>query len=209
MIGPARTHAGRRLRPVDDPVRARLHDFAVAVRLVVEARDVDFIRELVADRLLPVVEGGGRGTRWIVLVIERGESLRFLPAVGLTLLRDLVADAPEDDARVIAVPMHHVTQVTLRPLIVELAVAVRHLRDAPHIEGLVHHEEPEPIGELEEFRRRWIVARADGVDAGGLQDLELPLGGSATHRRAQRTEVVMQAYTVQLERTAIQQKTFL
>jgi len=31
----------------------------------------------------------------------------------------------------------------------------------------------------------------------------------ATHRRAQRTEVVMQAYTVQLERTAIQQKTFL
>ena len=50
------------------------------------------------------------------------------------------------------------------------------------------------------------MAGADGVDAGALQDLQLPLGGAAVHGGSQRAQVVVVADALNLDGAAVQQK---
>ena len=76
----------------------------------------------------------------------------------------------------------------------------------PHVEGFVHHQQAQPVAELEQFRRGRIVAGADGVDAQPFHDLELPFGGAAVDGRAQRAQVVVHADALQLEVPAVQQR---
>src|SRR5215813_10290960 len=53
------------------------------------------------------------------------------------------------------------------------------------------------------------MAGPDGVNACGLQDLQLPFRGAAADSRSQCPEIVMQADTLQLEVPPIQQKPFV
>jgi hypothetical protein len=100
---------------------------------------------------------------------------------------------------VVAVAADHVAQVALAPLREVLAVAVLYFRPAPHVEGLVHHQEAHAVGELEQLRRGRVVARADRVRAHALQDLELALERAAVDGRAERAEVVVVADALQLD----------
>ena len=109
----------------------------------------------------------------------------------------------------IAVAPQHVAQVTLVPLIEELAETVLHLRDAPHVEGFVHHDESHAITQLSSSGEGglWLVRIAfTPID---LHDLELAFGGAPIHGRAQRAEVVVIADALELAVAAIQQEALL
>ena len=194
VVDPARADAGRRLRPHDRPPGVVGEDLRVLADAVVEAGDVHLVGQAVLDGVLRLVEAGGHGARRVLLVADVGEPLRHLPAVRLRLLEDLVPDAPHHDARVVAVPPDHVAQVALAPLGEVLAVAVLDLRLAPHVEGLVQDEEAHPVGGVQQLGRGRVVARADGVRAHALQDLELALDRPAVDGRAERAEVVVVAH---------------
>ena len=163
VVDAARADAGRRLRAHDRPAGVLGQDLRVLADAVVEAGDVHLVGQPVLDGVLRLVEAGRHGPRRVLLVADVGEPLRHLPPVRLRLLEDLVPDAPHHDARVVAVAPDHVPQVALAPRVEVLAVAVLHLRHAPHVEGLVHDEQAHAVGGLEQLRGRRVVARADGV----------------------------------------------
>ena len=126
--------------------------------------------------------------------------------VRAALLGNLVADAPHNHAGMVAVAAHHVAQVALAPLVEILAVAVGNLGDAPHVEGLVHHHQAHAVAQLQQLRRRRIVAGADGVDARALEDFQLPFGGPAVHRHSQRAQIGVIAHALNLVGLAVQQE---
>ena len=106
----------------------------------------------------------------------------------------------------IAVAPHHVAHVALRPFVEVLAVAVRDFRNAPHVEGFVHDQQAQPVGELEQFGRGRVVAGADRVDARALHDLQLSLGGAPIDGGTQRAEVVVQADAMEFHALAVEQE---
>ena len=59
------------------------------------------------------------------------------------LLRNLVTDAPHDDARMVAVMLHQIGHILVAPFLEELGVAILALRKNPHIETLCHHHHAE------------------------------------------------------------------
>ena len=134
---------------------------------VVEAGDIHLVGQLVGNGVAPIIESGSRGPGGIFLVEEIDQAFGVLPTVLGTLLGDFVADAPHDDAGMVAVAPHHVADIALRPLVEIFAVAVGDFGDAPHVEGFVHDDQPEPVAEFQQFRRWRVVAGANGVDAGG------------------------------------------
>src|SRR5579863_4845878 len=101
-----------------------LHDLLIMHRFVIEARDIHFVGEMVANRVLPLIKSRSRRPGRIFLMKKTSKALGFFPAINLFLFRNLIADAPQDDAGMIAVTAYHVAQVTLRPFVVVLAVTV-------------------------------------------------------------------------------------
>ncbi len=128
------------------------------------------------------------------------------PALRVALLGDLVADAPHDDRRVVAIAADHVADVALAPLVEELAVAEARLVLLPLVERLVHHHEAQAIGEVEECGCGRVVARADGIHAHGLHDLKLALESAVERRGAERPEIVMEAHALERDVPAVQQE---
>ena len=59
------------------------------------------------------------------------------------LLRNLIADAPHDDARMVAVVLHEIGDVLVAPLLKEASITILALRINPHIEALCHHHHTE------------------------------------------------------------------
>src|SRR5258708_19143941 len=108
VIGSARTDAGSCFRANNTPVRMLLHDLLIMHRLIVEPRNVHLICQLVLDRASPVVEGRGSGARGVLFMEKTRQPLGFLPAVWPALFGNLIADAPHDDAGMIAVTPNHV-----------------------------------------------------------------------------------------------------
>src|SRR5207302_11004096 len=114
-----------------------LHDLAVVHWLVVKPGKIDLVGELVANRILPLIERRSRGPCWIFLVKKGPQPASFLPTIRLCLFGNFVADAPHADAGVITIASHHVAKVTFRPFVVVLAVPVRNFATAPHIKSLI------------------------------------------------------------------------
>ena len=150
--------------------------------------------------LKPAVTGRVGSSSWQMSVRRFAT---FQPS-GVRLLEDLVPDAPHHDARVVPVAPDHVAQVALAPLGEVLAVAVLDLRLAPHVEGLVQDEEAHPVGGVEQLGRGRVVARADGVRAHALQDLELALDRAPVDGGAERAEVVVVADALKRDAAAVQ-----
>src|ERR1039458_2216513 len=86
-------------------------------RRVIEAGDIDFGGHLILDSVVPTIESRGSRARGVFFVKEAGEAARVAPALGLrvVLLGNFVADAPQDDARMIAVAARHVARIVFRP----------------------------------------------------------------------------------------------
>ena len=151
MIDAARTDARGGFRAVDDPIRMIFQDLLVAHRLVVETGQIDFVGQFILDGAGPIVERRGSRPRGVFLVKETGEPLRHRSALGAALLGDLVADAPHDDAGMVAVAPGHIAHIALRPFveILAVAVAIGDLRNLPHVERFVHHQQPHAVAEIE------------------------------------------------------------
>src|SRR5271165_1480051 len=132
MIDTSRTDRGGGFGAQNDPVGVALENLAIMHRLVIESGQVDLRGHPVLDRGGPLIECGGGGTSWVLAVTDGSEVLGNRGSVRLTLLGDLVADAPHDDAGVIAVAMEHVAQVSIAPLVEVFGVAVLHFGNAPH-----------------------------------------------------------------------------
>ena len=125
------------------------------------------------------------------------------------LFENLVADAPHDDARMVAVTFHQVGEITLMPLIKEAGIVAIRLLAPPHIKALVHHQEAHRVAHIEQFGCRRIMAATDGVDTHLTKD-----GQFAMHRRlaqgcAKTSEVMMLAHTIDFHISAIEKETLL
>ena len=93
---------------------------------------------------------------------------------GESLFADFIADAPEDDAGMIAVAAEFRAPVLLVPVVEQQMIIVLRLAVFPAVERFVHHHHAQAVAQIEQFRRGRIVAGADGVAAHFLQDLNLP-----------------------------------
>ena len=69
--------------------------------------------------------------------------------------------------------------------------------------ALIHDPEPEFIGEVEHSRVRWVVGRADGVDAAGLHELELVAHGVGRNVPTPHGVVLMTVDPTQRDRHAV------
>ena len=118
----------------------------------------------------------------------------------------------------VAVAAHHVARVGDRPFREDLAVAepARHAGvPAAHpfvlgwrelVERLVLDEEAQAVAEVEELRRRRIVAGADGVDADLFERAQAPLPDAVGHRGAEAAGVVVHADALELQRLLVQEE---
>ena len=74
----------------------------------------------------------------------------------------------------------------------------------PAIEGLDHHDEPHPVGQVEQLGRGRIVRGPQRVAAHLLENLELPLQCPDVERRTERAQIVMVARAIQRDPPAIE-----
>ena len=159
-------------------------DLLVVHGPVVEARNVHLVGELVLDGVGPVVEGRGGGARGIFLVEEPVRRWASARPSGLRLFGDLVADAPHDDARVVAVAVHHVAHVALATTRRSTCcsrcgvLGMRHMSKASSITTRPRRSQnSSSSGE----GGLWLVRMA--LTPAAFQDLELALGGPAVDGR--------------------------
>ncbi len=186
-----------------------LQNLLVVVGFVIEALHFYLLGHLVLDRAGPIVERCRGGTRAVFGVDQIHQPLRHLPPVGASLLADLVADAPQNHARMISIAPHHVADVTFTPFIKVLCIAVRHFGNPPHIEGFVDHQQPHAVGQVEQLWRRWIVTGPDRIHSGALHNLQLPLNRPPVDGRPQRSQIVVHTDALQLHRAPVQLKSLV
>ena len=106
---------------------------------------------------------------------------------------DLVADAVEEDARVVVVLADHGLHVRLPPVGKAQCVIVLALRLRPHVEGLVHDEHPQAVAGLEHRPAQGVVRTPDRIEAGLLEELDPALLGPADGGRTEQAVVVVHA----------------
>ena len=121
-------------------------------------------------------------------------------------LRNLIADAPDHNGRMILVALDHRREIAIRPVVEIQMIVVRALLDFPAIKGFIHDEEPHVVRQVEKFRRRRIMRCADRIDAHILHDLQLTRQCADIRNRAKAALVMMQADTMHLHWHAIQRK---
>ncbi len=119
---------------------------------------------------------------------------------------NFVADAPENDAGVIAIAIDHGDQVRLAPLVVEPAVTIFFLGQLPLVEGFVHDEKSHLIAQVEKLRRGRIMRGAQRVASHALQKLQLPLVTPAQGNGAETPEIGVIANTLDLHVLAVEKK---
>ena len=182
--------------------RARLGDLGDAVVGAEHVQHVDEVARVVAGVLgaeqrlrdrtgrVGVVADVGQG--------RRGGELRRQPVA------DLVADAVEDDARVVAIALQRVGQVGLARVVERRAAEVgRLLVSRPRVEELVHHHEAHAVAQVVELGRVGVVRGADGVDADDLQLRQPPLQRAHRQRGAEAADLVVHAHAFELRAGAV------
>ena len=117
--------------------------------------------------------------------------------VGIALLPGLVADAPKDHGRMVAVTVDHGFKVLLGPVVEQEGVAVGLLRDGPGVRQLVHHDESHAVAEVEQFGGRGIVGGADGVAAHFLEHLEASLPCRVVPDCSEGSGVVVETHSLE------------
>ena len=97
--------------------------------------------------------------------------------VGVVGIVDLVADAPHEYRRMVAVAAHHVGDIAVNPLFKEVVGAVKSgsafvpaldplaLGKFPLVRSFVHNEKTYSVTHIVECRCLWIVGAAYGIHA--------------------------------------------
>ena len=144
-----------------------------------------------------------------VAEVEQQIGLVHRESVGIgvaPLLEHLIADAPHDDRRMIAVAQQHIAQVALVPLVEVSRVVVGGLALAPHVKALVHHHQAHAVAEVEQLGGRRIVRHSYGVCTHVAHHGQLALDGAAVDHGAQGAGVVMQTHSIDFHRPVIKEK---
>ena len=159
----------------------------------------------------------GRRAGGVFLVADGDQFLGHLVAVAVKLVGDLVADAPEDDAGMVAVSPQHGPQVGVVPLVEIEVIAERRLAAGvlgkvegpvprPFVEGLIKYIHPHLIAQVVKLRRKRMMARADGVAAHLLETGDAICPHADGHGIAKRTRVLMQAHALEFGGLAVDQQ---
>ena len=102
-------------------------------------------------------------------VVERAHLVgKLLAECGAAIhfkFRNLVADSPDHDRRMIAVPQHHRRNILLPPFIEVAAVIELDLVRLPHVERLIENQQAEAVARVQERGRRRVVRRAHRIHA--------------------------------------------
>ena len=110
---------------------------------IVEARHVHHLGKSTLQGSLCSIHTLGNRAGRVVLMTDILQMLGNLHTLLAPLLRNLVADAPHDDARMVAMVLHKICDIPVTPFLEELGVAILALRINPHIEALCHHHHTE------------------------------------------------------------------
>ena len=121
----------------------------------------------------------------------------------------LVADAPHYNRRVVAVAAHPTRDILLKPVIEKSRVVKFGLGTLPHIEGLAVNEYSQLVTQLHESSSGHIMRCPYRVYTHFLHFKQAALFGRAVERRAEAAEIVVQTNAVQLDASAVQQKSFV
>ena len=165
----------------------------------------------------------GIGTRRIVATEHRLVDGRVLAIedgmrIGIVGIIDLVADAPKEDAGVIAVAAHHIGHIAVDPLLEEVVGAVERwgadvpaldplaLGEFPFVGSLVHHEQTKFVAKVIEDGRLRIVGATDGIHTNLLEVLEATTPHIVGHGSTERAGIVMQTDALDLHPAAIERK---
>lgn len=176
---------------------------------IIEARYIHGLGKAALQGIFCPIHALGNRTGRVILMTEVLQMLGYLHTFLAPLLRNLVTDAPHDDARMVAVVFHQIGDILIAPLLEELGVAVLALRINPHIETLCHDHHTEGIADFHLHGRRHVVGSTDGIATHLLHHLDLTDKGCLVLSCSQRTEVVMQADTLDFAGDAIELKTII
>ena len=178
---------------------------------IVIAHHVEHLGVRVID--LPVAVPGTKGL---------GDGARLIPCQDGSLelagggnhtdilsLDDLIADAPADDAGVVAVALHHLADVVGVARVDKRGIVVGRLGRAPAVEGLADDEHADGVAGIEEGACSRIMTRPDKVEASLLHQPDLTDFGSIESHRSEHAVVVMHTGTINQERLAVEQEATL
>ena len=177
--------------------------------MVVEARHIHHLGKTRLQGILRPVHPLGDGARRIQAVADVLQPTGDPPAFLAPLLGNLVADAPHDDAGVVAVVPHEGLHVLVGPFVEEPCIAVPALGIDPHVEALRHDHHPQRVAELHQELRRHIVRRADGIRPHVLHAPDPAYQGRPVLRHTERSEVVVEADPLDLPRHTVQLEALL
>ncbi len=134
---------------------------------------------------------------------------------------NLVADAPKNNRRVIAVAANHILNISDSPFLEDLAVPVIprrpfisasnpfFLRRRKFIKGLIHHQKTHLVAQVQQFRCGRVMAGANGVAADFPQLLKAGPPEFFRHGCPQRSAVVMQTDPLDFQILTIEEKSFV
>ena len=206
LVHAPRADGGSRFGAEQKALRQLGLGLGVAGGLVVEARHVEQGREAVAHGRVKLVHAGRDGAGGVFAVHNVLQALGDFGAARRPLVGYFVADAPQNHRRVVAVTVHHVHQVALRPFVEVLAVAVFHFGLFPLVERLHDEHDAHFIGQAHQLRGRHVVGGAHGVGAHLLQQRQLAAQGRRVHGRTQGAQIVVVAHALELARLPVQHK---
>ena len=106
----------------------------------------------------------------------------------------------------VPIPAHPFPDILPPVLLKEPGVVKGGLAPFPHVIQLAVRKEAHAVAQLHHLPGRGIVAETDGVDAHLLHQLQLPFGRLRIESRPQGAQVVVQAYAMQLNAPAVQEK---
>ena len=127
-------------------------------------------------------------------------------AAGRPGVWGLIADRPQHDGGRILRGVHHLLDVGVAPLVEVQVVVVRQFAGMPAVERFDHHQDAEPLADLDEFRGGRIVRGAQGIDAHAPHQFHLPGHRVIAHRRADRAFRGVQVDAVDLQVLAVQRQ---
>ena len=174
---------------------------------VVESRHIHHLGKTALQGFLSPVHALCDGTSGVKQMTESLQMAGYLAPLFTALFRNLVADAPHDDARVVAVGEDEVLDIAVAPVVEETGIAVFALRIDPHIKAFCHHHHTQRVADIHLHLTRHIVRCSDGVTAHLFHQLDLSDEGGLVDGGTERSQVVVQTDTLDLPRDAIQLET--
>ena len=166
---------------------------------IVVAADVEHLEMGVVDFpvAVPGAEGLGDGARGVDFQHGPFQLAGGGDHADVLALNDLVAQAPGNDARVVAVAQHHGVDVLAVAGVDHGGIVVFQLCRAPPVEGLANDEHAQRVAGIEKCPRGGVVAGADEVEARLLHLLHLAYFGGIEGHGSQHAVVVVHAGAVE------------